>query len=86
MKNIWKLDQKKNEKTYKTYKNLFERFKKNAKKNYYRDKIKFFENDIRNTWKIMKEIIGEKCNNVTLPKHLIVDNWNTWCKVYCEKI
>ena len=33
--------------------------KKNAKKNYYRDKIKLFENDIRNTWKIMKEVIGK---------------------------
>ena len=48
--------------------------KKNAKKNYYRDKIKLFENDIRNTWKIMKEIIGKKkCNSEALPKYLIVD-------------
>ena len=55
-------------------KNLFERIKKNAKKNYYRDKIKLFENDIRNTWKIMKEVIGKKkCNNETLPKYLVVD-------------
>ena len=55
-------------------KNLFERIKRNAKKNYYRDKIKLFENDIQNTWKIMKEVIGKKiCNNETLPKHLIVD-------------
>ena len=69
-----KIRSKENEKTYKTYKNLFKRIKKNAKKNYYRDKIKLFENDIRNTWKIMKEIIGKKkCNNETLPKHLIVD-------------
>ena len=30
-----KLRSKENEKTYKTYKNLFERIKKNAKKNYY---------------------------------------------------
>ena len=48
-------------------------FKKNVKKNYYRDKIKLFENDIRNRWKIMKEIIGKKKrNNKTLPEHLIV--------------
>ena len=67
---------KENEKTYKTYKNLFERLKKNknAKKNYYLDKTKLFENDIQNTWKVIKEIIGKKkCNNETLPKHLIVD-------------
>ena len=68
---------KKKLKIYKTYKNLLERIKKknkNANKNHYRDKIKLFENDIRNTWKIMKEIIGKKKrNNETLPKHLIVD-------------
>ena len=74
MENIWKIDQKKNEKTYKTYKNLLERIFKNVKKNYYRDKIKLFQNDMRNTWKIIKEIIGKKkCSNVTLLKHLIVD-------------
>ena len=38
------------------------------------DKIKLFKNDIRNTWKTMKQIIDKnKCNNETLPKHLIVD-------------
>ena len=69
-----KIRSKENEKTYKTYKNLFERIKKNAKKNYHRDKMKLFENDIRNTWKIMKKIIGKKkCNKETLPKHFIVD-------------
>ena len=45
-----------------------------AKKNYYRDKIKLFENDIRNTRKIMREVIGKKkCDNEMLPKDLIVD-------------
>ena len=44
------------------------------RKIYYPRKIKLFENDIRNTWKIMKEIIGKnKRNNKTLLKHLIVD-------------
>ena len=54
MKNTWS---KENKTTYKTYKNLFERIKKHAKKNYYWNKIKLFEN---NTWKIMREIIGKK--------------------------
>ena len=64
-------DQKKTKKTYKTYKNLFERIKKHAKKNYYRNKIKLFEN---NTWKIIREIISKKkCNKEALPKYLIVD-------------
>ena len=37
-----------NKKTYKTYKTYLRQLKKSAKKNYYRDKIKLFENDIRN--------------------------------------
>ena len=62
-----------NEKIYKDYKNLFEKIKNKAKKNYYRIKIKFFENDIRGTWKIMKEIIGKKkCINQVLPKQILV--------------
>ena len=63
-----------NEKIYKDYKNLFEKIKNKAKRNYYRIKIKFFENDIRGTWKIMKEIIGKKkCINQILPKQILVD-------------
>ena len=63
-----------NAKIYKDYKNLFEKIKKCAKKNYYRNKIKLFENDIRGTWKIMKEIIGKKkCNSLILPKQILVD-------------
>ena len=64
-----------NEKIYKDYKNLFQKIKKCAKKNYYRNKIKLFENDIRGTWKIMKEIIGEKkCNQTSIsPKQVLVD-------------
>ena len=63
-----------NEKIYKDYKNLFEKIKNKAKKNYYQIKIKFFENDIRGTWKIMKEIIGKKkCINQVLPKQILVD-------------
>ena len=63
-----------NEKIYKDYKNLFEKIKKCAKKKYYRNKIKLFENYIRGTWKIMKEIIGKKkCNSQILPKQILVD-------------
>ena len=73
MKNICKFDQKKM-KTLHNIKINFRELKKNAKKNYYWDKIKLFENNIRNTWKILKEMIGKKkCNNETLPEHLIVD-------------
>ena len=69
MKKILKLDQKKKKKTYKTHKYLFEKIKKHAKKNYYRDKVEFFENDIHNTQKIIKEIIG-KNKNLTMKRCL----------------
>ena len=69
-----KIDQKRMKKLTKHITTYSRKLKKNAKKNCYRDKIKLFENDIRNTGKIMKEIIGKKKrNNETLPKHLIVD-------------
>ena len=62
-----------NENHYKTYKNLFEKIK-NAKKNYYQRKIELYENNIKNTWKVMKEIIGKSKNiNDTFPEQIIVD-------------
>ena len=36
-----------NENQYKTYKNLFEKIKKNAKKNYYQRKLELYENNIK---------------------------------------
>ena len=65
---------KKTKKIAKHIKTYSRELKKNANKNYYLDKIKLFENDIQNTWKIMKEVIcKKKRNNEALPKHLIVD-------------
>ena len=47
-----------NEKIYETHENLFEKIKDNA----------VHQNDIRNTWKVMKKIIGKKkCRNDTFP-------------------
>lgn len=47
-----------NEKIYETHENLFEKIKNYA----------VYQNDIRNTWKVMKKIIGKKkCRNDTFP-------------------
>ena len=64
-----------NEKRYKAYKNLFEKVKQKAKKNYYSNLIKNAEGNSKKTWDAMKEIIG-KSNNVvnTLPKQLNYKN------------
>ena len=60
---------------YKSYKNLFEKFKKNSKRSYYQDKLKKCEGNIKSTWKIMKEIFGKaKINQRNLPKQLAINN------------
>ena len=50
----------KNEKTYKTYKNLFESIKKRSKKKIYSEKLQKFKGDAKKTCSVMKEILG-KC-------------------------
>ena len=41
------------------YKNVFEKLKLQSKILYFRNKLKQYENNIKNTWKIMKVIIGK---------------------------
>ena len=56
------------------YKNLIEKLKK-QKKLYFQNKLKKCKNDIKNTWKIMKSIIGKsRAQNDSFPKSLIIDN------------
>ena len=40
-------------------KNLFEKIKNNAKKIYYQGRLKVYQNNMRNTRKVMKKIIGK---------------------------
>ena len=57
------------------YKNLFEKLKKRSKKLYFQNKLKKCENNIKNTWKIMKSIIGEsRVQNDSFSKSLIIAN------------
>ena len=65
----------KNEEAYKMYKNLFEKMKKPSKKLYCQNKLKKCENDIKNTWKMMKSIVGKsRVQNDSFPKSLIIAN------------
>ena len=71
--NIWKFDQKKPKKLTKHIK-PYSRELKTCEENLLSRLNQIIENSIQNTWKIMKEITGKKkCNNETLPKHVIVD-------------
>ena len=57
--------------TNKNYKNLFEKFKKIYKKHYYQNKLEKCKNNLKTTWKTMKEIIGKsKVFHQNLPNNL----------------
>ena len=57
-----------NEQIYKNYKHLFEKLCKKAKQTYYQSILKDYQNDMKCTWQIMKEITGKI--NLTLTDFL----------------
>ena len=60
----------KNEKEYKDYKQFFENIKKR-----FQEKFSFYKNDIKNTWKTLKDVIGKtKINENPLPKKIALEN------------
>ena len=60
---------------HKQYKTLFESLKKKSKKNYYSDLIDSYKYNIKKTWDIMKEIIGNKrVTNSSLSNFITVKN------------
>ena len=64
----------KNEKEYKD-KQLFEKIKKDSKKKYFQEKFSFYKNDIKITWKTLKDVIGKtKINENCLPKKIALEN------------
>ena len=59
--------------TYKNYKNLFEKFLKSSKK-HYQNKLEKCKNNLKTTWKTMKEIIGKsKVFYQNLPNNLRIN-------------
>ena len=60
--------------TYKNYKNLFENILKSSKKYYYQNKLKKCKNNLKTTWKTMKEMIGKsEVFYQSLPKNLRIN-------------
>ena len=78
----------KNYETYKIYKNLFEKFKKQSEKLYFQNKLKQYENNIKNTWNVMKAVIGKsKICNDKFPKSLDINKEEiTDTKIIAEKL
>ena len=64
----------KNYETYKIYKNLFGKLKKQLKRLYFQNKLTQYENNITNTWKAMKAVVGKSkiCNDKS-PKRLDIN-------------
>ena len=59
--------------TYKNYKNLFEKIKKCSKK-HYQNKLEKCKNNLKTSWKTMKEIIGKsKVFHQNLPNNLKIN-------------
>ena len=46
-----------NESVYKAYKSLFDDLKKKPKQNYYTRRLENYQNDIKKSWNVIKEII-----------------------------
>ena len=74
---------------YIKYRNTYNRIKRITKGTYYYDLFKKYKNDIRNTWKILKSIIGRendktsiseqfKCENIVTTDPQIISN--EFCK------
>ena len=53
---------------------MFEKLKKQSKKLYFQNKLKQYENNIKNTWNVMKAVIGKsKICNDKFPKSLNIN-------------
>ena len=68
------------------YKNLFEKLKKQSKKLHFQNKLKKCENNIKNTWKIMKSVTGKfRVQNDSFPKSSTIANEKFTDKSIAEK-
>ena len=63
-----------NEKAYKTYKRIFERIKKKAKKDYFSKRINKFQGNSKQIWNTIKDIIGRSKSTMQFPQELKYKN------------
>ena len=62
----------KNEMTYKTYKDLFEKMKNKSKIHHFSSLLEKYQNNSKETWKVIKEAVGKnKIFNDDFPKTLL---------------
>jgi hypothetical protein len=58
---------------YKAYKNKLKHLIRIAKRNYYDDKFTSVRNNIKDTWKLINEVINNKKMKQTLPSQFNID-------------
>ena len=74
MRNILNRKRLSLKKTYKDYKNLFNKLIKKAKNNFYIKKLSKYQRNTKRSWQIKKEITGKmKQKNNTFPKALRIN-------------
>lgn len=61
------------ESRYKTYKNKLTHLIRNAKRSYYDSKFESAKSDLKQTWKLLNEVINKRTNKPSLPSTFISD-------------
>ena len=73
----WKLKAYQHEISYKNSGKLFQSIKQRVNSQYYSKMILHYKDNIKQTWQIMREVLGKgKLVNNSLPKHLILNTRN----------
>ena len=66
---------------------MFEKLKKQSKKLYFQNELKQYENNIKNTWNVMKAVIGKsKICNDKFPKRLDINKEEITDKNYSRNV
>ncbi len=65
-----------NIKCYKNYLNLFNKSKRELKRNYYSHLLELNKNNMKKTWSVLKQAIGKRNDTSNLPQTFKVDNTN----------
>ena len=61
------------------YRNLFNTLKRKAKRKYYRDMLLEYKNDIRQTWKILKNVLNKTNDKSSISQEFVADNGTLVC-------
>ena len=63
-----------NIKCYKNYLNLFNKTKRELKRNYYSHLLEVNKNNMKNTWSVLKQAMGKQNNKSNLPQTFKINN------------